>query len=254
MQHPRSFFRLAWLPLVLVTLLGTGCDDDDDPLGPGEAITGTWEIVSQEGTFYLDIGEDTLVDYSPGFSGCHVSTAFQLEQVDGTQYRLTLEGEQGFIELSLRAEDDELVVSNGFQRLVYERSTTDVSELEECVNLGGGGDPAFTCSELTAVSQGEDISGELTTTDNDTGTRYFDLYGLTLEAASTVDIATQANLPFDSMLFLYDEEGDVIAFNDDATAETRNSRIVATLDPGCYRVEVTTFEEGSTGPYTLSVN
>ena len=47
--------------------------------------------------------------------------------------------------------------------------------------------------------------------------------------------------------------GSVLHYNDDDTGTTR-SRIQETLDAGTYTIEVTTYESGETGSFTLTVS
>ena len=59
---------------------------------------------------------------------------------------------------------------------------------------------------------------------------------------------------FDTFLRLEDEQGKVLAENDDISEDNLNSRIVFTAPAaGSYRIVATAFEQRGTGAYTLTI-
>ena len=81
-------------------------------------------------------------------------------------------------------------------------------------------------------------------------------YSLSLDAEGEVTI-TLESADADTYLYLREGEarsGNSLHENDDIEAGVNtNSRIVATLDAGTYTVEATTYEQGQTGDFTLTV-
>ena len=57
---------------------------------------------------------------------------------------------------------------------------------------------------------------------------------------------------FDSFLQLMDENRNVLSSNDDGGGGL-NARITGTIQPGVYRIEVTTANDFETGAYTLAI-
>ena len=84
--------------------------------------------------------------------------------------------------------------------------------------------------------------------------RYARYYTFTLAEQSEVTIALESS-DADTYLNLWagsNRTGDPLAYDDDSPDTTR-SEIVATLQPGSYTIEATTFDAGATGSFTLSV-
>lgn len=118
----------------------------------------------------------------------------------------------------------------------------------------------FPC-KTEAAKVGERMSGILSSADC-----FFDTEFLTYGKYYTFD-ATQGqgvnisleSLEFDSILYLLAPNGDPIAFNDDASFTTTNSRLPATGNlilpvTGKYTAVVTTFDEREEGAYQVQVN
>ena len=81
--------------------------------------------------------------------------------------------------------------------------------------------------------------------------RYYS-FTLSQETEVQVDLTSDA----DTYLFLLEgvgRDGTVEAENDDIVSGNTNSQIIATLAAGAYTIEATTYEEGVTGEFTLSV-
>ena len=84
--------------------------------------------------------------------------------------------------------------------------------------------------------------------------RYARFYSFTLSQQTEVDI----NLTSSQDTFLYllrgaDANGTVVTDNDDVESGNTNSRITRTLAAGTYTIEATTYAEGVTGDFTLSI-
>ncbi len=80
----------------------------------------------------------------------------------------------------------------------------------------------------------------------------FDRYELRLTEDKPVTI-TLTSADFDAFLYLYDADGDELAFDDDSGGGT-NARVTAVLEAaGAYRLDVNGFFAGGVGAYSLSV-
>ena len=80
---------------------------------------------------------------------------------------------------------------------------------------------------------------------------YARYYTFTLYAATHVVINLTS--PEDPYLFLLDSRGAVVHKNDNVTTRNLNSRIDETLPAGTYTIEATTYFEGLTGSFHLSI-
>lgn len=103
----------------------------------------------------------------------------------------------------------------------------------------------------TPIQPGETLLGDLSTTDARSSDRmtWVDHYTISLEAGATIRVDLAAG--FDTYLYLRDENGFVIAQDDDG-GEGLNARLVARVPrTGTYTIEATSFSE-ATGPYQLS--
>ncbi len=65
-------------------------------------------------------------------------------------------------------------------------------------------------------------------------------------------MATMTSFDLDPVLTLYDEDGNIVATNDD-DGFTTDSLLVALLDPGSYVLAASTYYAGESGEYTLTV-
>jgi hypothetical protein len=127
--------------------------------------------------------------------------------------------------------------------------------------LGGFG--AFTIArEVSAVvlcgppsdtvDVGQTVAGSISVDDCRTvrGTPG-DAWALTLASTTPVDVNMTSG-SFDTFLLLLDSAGTVVDFDDDG-GDGLNSRLVATLAPGRYTLQATSYDVGETGGYSLSV-
>ncbi|MGK7310824.1 MAG: PPC domain-containing protein [Candidatus Longimicrobiales bacterium M2_2A_002] len=236
------------LVLPLVGLAGcdliTGSDDD--------GIEGVWALTETTRSEFLEITSGTL-DVYMRVDSCYYVERLIISEHQGDRYTMTDSISSFSFTLRMYREGDNLVVENGNALLTYQPSSQNLSELERCaVQAGGGDDPSIACSSLPAITIGEPISGDLTTSDDLFNSRYYDLYGLTVSSETQVQIDALSDV-VDTYLYFYGADGTYIAENDDGGADV-NARLTGTVQPGCYRVEVTSFGDGETGPYTLSVN
>lgn len=81
---------------------------------------------------------------------------------------------------------------------------------------------------------------------------YVDNWGLDISSQATVQIDL-TSAEFDAYLALVDGAQQLVAEDDDGGVDL-DARIVATLDPGSYRILATSFDVGETGDYQLSVD
>lgn len=243
---------LALLVLPLAALAGCG----DPPTGSdSEDIRGVW--VGQDGaaSVYLDISSDEVAVYLGSHSSCFEHSQYDIVARSGDTYTLSLAGTTFTAELIMRRSGDRLEVRDPDDPnsvAYYNSSSENVAELELCA--GGGSDPNIVCTELPRIDVGETVTGSLSTTDPTSvyGSHY-DLYSLQLTAGQQVTI-DMASTEIDSYLAVYDADGGQIAENDDVDDQTFDASLTLDLEPGCYRIEATSFDAEETGQYTLSVN
>ena len=84
------------------------------------------------------------------------------------------------------------------------------------------------------------------------GTRYARFYSFTLTERPAVTIALESETgPY---IFLLDDDGNVVAENDDidTSGDNYNSRIELTLDVGDYTIEATNYSREATGDFALT--
>ena len=84
--------------------------------------------------------------------------------------------------------------------------------------------------------------------------RYARFYSFTLNQQTEVEInLTSAQDTYLYLLRGADANGTVVTDNDDIESGNTNSRITRTLSAGTYTIEATTYSEGVTGDFTLSI-
>ena len=88
------------------------------------------------------------------------------------------------------------------------------------------------------------------------GTHYAKFFSFSVSRSATYDLTLESRT--DTYLILLDDEGDIIAENDDYDdgifdLRSRSSGIRIALDPGNYIVEATTFAGTATGDFTLTI-
>ncbi len=106
----------------------------------------------------------------------------------------------------------------------------------------------------TPISVGQTVNGTLSESSarsSGCGGCYADVYMITLPAAQEV-IITHTSSAFDAFLRVVDANGALVVADDDGGGGT-NSRIQHTFPAGAYRIEATTYHNGNSGGYVLSV-
>jgi len=112
----------------------------------------------------------------------------------------------------------------------------------------------------TSIAYGQSITGTLTTSDCIfTGTtRYVDVYNFSGTSGQQIAIS-MSSTPFDTYLYLLNSSNQLLAEDDDGLGGT-NSRIPTTSGfftlpaSGTYTIYATSFSDGSTGSYTISLS
>ncbi len=218
-----------------------------------DSIEGTWVLTDGDYTVFIEVTSSTVTVFDGQMDTCFEREVYEITERDGEDYTLT-EQTSGFsLTITIRRDGDNLTVGLGSETETYSPSDQNLAQLEICpVETGGGSDPSIDCSTLPAISVGQTIIGELTTGDDMNNSKYYDLYGLTLNAQTQVHIAATSDA-VDMYLYLYESDGTFIMENDDGGTGT-NSSLMPTLDAGCYRIEVTSYFSSETGSYTVSVN
>jgi hypothetical protein len=112
--------------------------------------------------------------------------------------------------------------------------------------------PFLGCMTGQPYTTGTAVTGGLAASDCliDNG-YYMDRLDITLSAGRTITIDL-ASTDFDTYLMLFDDEGRLIAANDDASGATLDSRLTVTLPAGTYSIGASSYFGYVTGPYTLS--
>ena len=114
------------------------------------------------------------------------------------------------------------------------------------------------CAINRTISLGQTATGTFNTSDcaiSDGGgpNRYFQRFGLTLAATTALQIDMASNAVDTYLILQNAQTGAVITENDDASANSTNSRILANVPAGQYIVNATTFEAGQVGAYSLTI-
>lgn len=248
---PHTHARGLWLAAVLAGLLVAGCDESGTDVQSGP-ITGVWVAQLAGGNLYLDITDDSLVYYTEATAeDCADRYAYTLESLGGNRYRLTSTVNAATLESTITATSNELTWNTGGGAAVFQRAEgVDPSTIHVCA--GGGDDPALVCAELPVLPLAQDVADSLTQADALERDRYYDVYGFQPVEQMTATISLTSS-EFDAYLYVYEADGTLLAENDDVSADTVNARLTLELVPVCYRIEVTTFDTGVTGDYTLRI-
>ena len=107
---------------------------------------------------------------------------------------------------------------------------------------------------VMAISVGQTVSWTLTSSDGrsvDCSGCFADLYEFSTNSSQALVISLDS-LEFDALLRVLDSNGVVVAIDDDSGAGL-NSLILRTFAAGTYQIEASTFSEGKTGSYELSL-
>lgn len=249
-RRARSSRGTLVLPLLALIALG-GCDEDPSTL-ESDPIVGTWVADVAGGTLFVVITEDELHYYTASDAeDCADRTIYELEPLGGNDYLLRSTVTPVELEARLVAQGDELTWRTASGDFVLYRSGADPSALPLCA--GGGDDPSLVCSELPAAEAGQAVSDALTQDDPSERGFFYDVYAYQPDAQRTVEI-TVSSTEIDPYLYVYDAAGSLVAENDDAAAGAPDAGLTLQVVPGCYRIEVTSFEPGETGAYTLRID
>ena len=115
--------------------------------------------------------------------------------------------------------------------------------------------PADSCVET--LSAGGTVSGSWSSDCASEGRNgsYASYYTFTLAESAEITITTDSSV--DTYLYLREgagRDGTVLHENDDIVSGNTNSQIQETLSAGTYTIEVTTYDSGATGDFTLTVS
>lgn len=243
--------RGSLLPPLLALIALGGCNEDPSTLA-SDPIIGTWVADVIGGTLFVVITDDELRYYTASDTEeCVDRTIYELEPLGGNEYLLKSTVTPVELEARLVAQGGELSWGTSSGAVAFYRSDADPAALPLCA--GGGDDPSLVCSELPGVEAGQAVSGALTQDDPSERGFFYDVYAYQPDAQMTVEI-TVSSTEIDSYLYVYDAAGSLLAENDDATADARDAGLTLQVVPGCYRIEVTSFDAGETGAYTLRID
>lgn len=106
---------------------------------------------------------------------------------------------------------------------------------------------------VTNIAVGQTVNGSLSSADGRSvgcSGCFADVYQFSLTSSQTLAI-TLSSAAFDTYLRILDSQGQTIAENDDDTGT--NSFFQQTFAPGTYRIEASSYDNGVSGAYTLSL-
>lgn len=244
-------------PLIAVSLLLAlaavgGCGESTAVVESGP-IEGNWVAEATNGSLFLVITRDSLVYFtSLDAEDCADRYAYGLTPVGGNDYLLSSAVNFSTIQTTLSQVDDALTWRTPSGSALFQRAATDPTTLAVCA--GGGDDPAAACASFPPVPPGGEVDGALEEGDAVERGRFYDVYSLQPAAPLDSAVITVSAVGFDAYLYLYAADGTLIAENDDGVEGFTSARLTLPLDPLCYRVEVTTIAEGTTGTYTLRID
>ena len=104
------------------------------------------------------------------------------------------------------------------------------------------------------IAVGQTVTGSLTTTSPRSASCagcFAELYTLTVTSTQRIDVRLNSSA-FDAFLQILTTNGSLLADDDDSGGGT-NARIIITLSPGTYLIEVTTAFEEDIGGYSLAL-
>lgn len=115
------------------------------------------------------------------------------------------------------------------------------------------------CAVTRTIAPGQTVSGTFSSTDctiSDGGgpSRFFQRFGLTLGAATAIQLDMLSNAVDAYLIVQNAQTGATVAENDDVSTSSTNSRIIANLPAGQYIVNTTTFNAGEVGFYQLTAS
>jgi len=241
--------RLTVVLAAAALVVACGDDDPTGPRNPGAAIAGTW--ATPDSSEILVITNTTLTVYSEeqDQDTCYSKLPLEITGRSGDTYTVSLGGFG--VTLQIVHTNGGLAVTNSTTTTVYEASTIDPSTLDLCpalpITLPG-------CASLPQLTLGQTVNGALMSTDSsfESG-EYYDLYGVQL-TQSTLTRVDMSSGTLDSFLYLLDDGGQLVAFNDDRSGTTFDARIQAQLAAGCYYLVASSFDPGETGAYALTAS
>ena len=243
------------------TTTATGCSATTLTL-PASGVSGTWaddceSQVSGRGyaryyTFNLSEGAEVTIDLTSS-----VDTYLYLRQgsaTSGTAVHSNDDIESGNTDSRIVA-----TLSAGtytIEATTYSEGATGTFTLDVSVS-GGGTTTATGCSATALTLPASGVSGTWADDCESqvSGRGYARYYTFTLSESAGVTI----NLTSEVDTYLYLRSGSATSgtaqhSNDDIEGSNRNSRIVETLAAGPWTIEATTYNEDTTGSFTLSVS
>lgn len=249
--HGAPGVRSRLAAALLVPLLASAACDDGTTVNVDDVV-GVWVAAQTGGAEYLVITSDSFLYYQKlDTEDCADLYAFDMTPQGGNVFRLTARFTTGELDVTLDAADGTLTWDEGWGATIFEEET-EVDPTAFAVCAGGGDDPAIVCSALPEIPSGEDLIGNLDSLDPEERGRYYDLYRFepTVGTTPTISLGSAA---FDTYLYVYDAGGALMAENDDAGLSIEDSALSLPFDPGCYRIEVTSFADAATGEYTIRI-
>jgi len=235
----------------------------NEDAGPGRSVTELQIGVAIEGSLSETDGRSRL-------EGSHYADDFSFNGNSGDVIVVSLESsvfdtylflydERG---IPLAQNDD---FSGTSQSLItYELQTTGTYTVEVTSydGLGGeywirllaGGD-IVTQRSSTTIASGSTVSGSLDSFDGTsrvrTGSFADDFTFIANSGEPLLIVVTSVDV--DTYLYLYDEQGNPLAENDDYGGTVRSLILLTPSTSGTYTVEITSYDEGETGQYQITL-
>ena len=237
----------AWVGLLLLPFAGA-CDDDRRPTAD---VEGLWVLAADTApAVHIRIGADSIsVWREEPLADCFERIDYEIRDVDGTRFRITAREPDDAFSITLRRDDEDLIVDAFGEETRYEPSTLDPETLLLCQPT----DPGVACGTLSVLTLGDTIDGSLEASDDENADgSHYDLFAVHPTTAGEIRIEMESS-EIDSYLVLYDSAGTFLTRNDDASSLTLDARITAPLDAACYILLATSSFADEFGEYQITL-
>jgi hypothetical protein len=255
--------RIARLSLLMLTAtLLPGCDGSTDPQN---------ECNSIPYTIGAEVNGSLTTDDCPSFDGEQFADFYEIITTAAGPISITLE--QGSRRMGVAILDEDGVIVD----LRFANPGVAVSAFGDdlpagtyfgvvtAFNIGETGtytmststtdpappEPLFGCEASQPYTLGTTVTGTLTNLGclSDAG-QNFNLYDFTVASGGTITFTLEAAGQADPYIYLFDEEGNVIAFRD-VGGPGADEQLTRVLSPGNYFIGASDFQYGATSGYTL---
>lgn len=110
----------------------------------------------------------------------------------------------------------------------------------------------FDADDVTVINVGGSRNASLSTSDLEDEGYYIDVYVIGVDNSGELTITANPS-GFDLVMLLADENFEFLEIADDPEDPDATEQMTVSVSAGCYVLAVTSYEQGETGSYTLSV-